>query len=381
MDNKEVKAKIVHVAGFPGSGKTTLAELYKNLHKKNVFVLDLDDLTVKIINKSKLKDDPKSMIDSFIEKYNSIMDGYINKVKLILIVGIVNNFHSKSYTVFDYDLEKTNYPPDDKIFINISLSKLANQIHQRTCGYSHKLTKKGYMLKHYRNFVAGGNVNGEILTDYNYSLIKSVKADIDFDRKYYVVDRKYVPMKQMEIIDYINNKYLFLNTQKMDLPRIIEIFMNFNLDLSWFLYYYLEYKFPDRKIYDAYNTIYHGIIEGKTDIYPKDKCVILSPPLILCNTSECKLIPNKFQPTKDYVAVVITQPGSRKIDVCAEDEKKISKMFYENEFIIKTRANPSLVSDLKGTTESPNAKFGFENVSELIFYLSITLAPNQAHYT
>jgi len=374
-------SKIIHVAGYPGSGKTTIAEFYKYLQPKGVFVLDLDDITVKMIDKSKINDDPKKIVDNFNEKYNKLIGSKINNSSVIIIVGIVNDFHTKKYVTMNYHLEDTKFPPHDKIFLNISFSKLANQIQQRSCGSSHNLSKKNYMLKHYRNYVAGGSVgdgsvfggsvyDGSVVTDYDFYLIKKIKDNTQPDIKYYVEDRKYVPMQQMEIIDYINKNYLYKQIKPIALPTVVEILTSYNLDMKWFLHHYLEYKFPNRKIYDAYNTIYKMYVEAGDIKYPSEPCIIISPTLLICTEEKCQGNKLRYK-GDDYMSIVITQKGGKNQDICTYDDKKINKLFYKNEYIILTKSQGQEADDDKMLSITGNHTYEFYSVAELIYNLSI----------
>jgi len=156
------------------------------------------------------------------------------------------------------------------------------------------------------------------------------------------------------------------------LPKTVEILIKYNLDMKWFLHNYLEYKFPNRKILDAYETIYKQWIEFGKAIAPAEPCIIISPTLIVCEKEDCKgYTLTSDKKSNDYMAIVITQPGDTKIDVCTYDDKKIAKIFYKNEYIVKTRATKNLINDNNKPFDITDKKYEFNSVAELIYHISI----------
>ena len=95
---------IIHIAGAPGSGKTTIGQKLKKYYKTKVIVKDFDDLFAEFIKLNTKKFSSK--------KYQNFIDDFINKHnnKSIIFVGL-NREHltNKFY----------NINPDYKFYINL----------------------------------------------------------------------------------------------------------------------------------------------------------------------------------------------------------------------------------------------------------------------
>ena len=131
---------IIHIAGAPGSGKTTIGQKLKKYYKTKVIVKDFDDLFAEFIKLNTKKFSSK--------KYQNFIDDFINKHnnKSIIFVGL-NSEHltNKFY----------NINPDYKFYIDLPvninlkrhfLKKIDNQLmdneHEVINGLTNSFTRR-----------------------------------------------------------------------------------------------------------------------------------------------------------------------------------------------------------------------------------------------
>lgn len=99
-------AKIIHISGAPGSGKTTIGLKLKEHYKTKVIVKDLDDLFTefKKLNTGKFNS----------KKYQHFIDNFVNKHnnKPIIFVGL----NSEHLTNNFYEIN-----PDHKFYIDLPI--------------------------------------------------------------------------------------------------------------------------------------------------------------------------------------------------------------------------------------------------------------------
>lgn len=137
---------IVHISGFPGSGKTTLGEKLQKLYK-NIIVYDTDNfiqhhtkegkkllkIEKDILNNKKTDRDYKDLwkktiknkIDEFISEYNN---------KIIVFVGSLDNFAPPN-TIYNIN---ANY----KFVLDVPLNELMKRYYLRISQMEQKSTKK-----------------------------------------------------------------------------------------------------------------------------------------------------------------------------------------------------------------------------------------------
>jgi hypothetical protein len=281
------KYTIIHISGQPGSGKTTLSNYVKDLNYKHVLTYDLDSITIPIIHDSKISTKDSSLIKEFNKKYEHIVSNALNKkVKIIILVGIVNCFTTKSKQLLDFNLEDTKYPPSEKYFINSNFGTLINQIKKRMCDDDIKLEKNSYLLKYYYRMVGEHKsqvrntvVGGAVTFDKDYLFIKTVKDETHIDNKYYIVDRKYVPKTQHELIILLTKK-ISDSSKEFIMPEVLEIIIPYSLESINVLITFLTEQYPLYNIIDAYDSLYN--ISGQLD-YTRipNKTIILSRPLLV----------------------------------------------------------------------------------------------------
>jgi len=189
---------IVHISGFPGSGKTTLGEKLQKKFK-NIIVYDTDGfiqhhtkegkqllkIEKDILNNKKTNKDYKDLwkktiknkIDDFISKYNN---------KIIVFVGSLDNFAPPN-TIYNIN---ANY----KFVLDVPLDELMKRYYLRISKMEQKLTKKE--SENYWNNLSKGiyHITG------SDDMIKALKKYNEWHKKY-----DYIFLNDNDIIDKINN--------------------------------------------------------------------------------------------------------------------------------------------------------------------------------
>ena len=196
---------IIHISGFPGSGKTTLGEKlqkkFKNIivydtdgfiqhhtkEGKQLLKIEKDILTNKKTNKDYRdlnknyrdlwKKTIKNKIDEFISKYNN---------KIIVFVGSLDNFAPPN-TIYNIN---ANY----KFVLDVPLDELMKRYYLRISKMEQKLTKKE--SENYWNNLSKGiyHITG------SDDMIKALKKYNEWHKKY-----DYIFLNDNDIIDKINN--------------------------------------------------------------------------------------------------------------------------------------------------------------------------------
>lgn len=186
---------IIHISGYPGSGKTTLGEKLEKMFK-NIIVYDTDGfiqhhnnegkklLELKNIKEYKIlwKNIMKNKINNFISQYNN---------KIIVFVGSLDNF-APANTIYKI---KADY----KFVLDIPLEELMKRYYLRIYLMEHKST--GKQSKNYWKKLSEGiyNINGS--------------TDLINDHKKYNIWHK-------------KNNYIFLDDNQI-INNIKEIVNNF----------------------------------------------------------------------------------------------------------------------------------------------------------
>jgi len=189
---------IVHISGFPGSGKTTLGEKLEKLYK-NIIVYDTDGfiqhhtkegkqllkIEKDILNNKKTNKDYKDLwkktiknkIDDFISKYNN---------KIIVFVGSLDNFAPPN-TIY-------NIMANFKFVLDVPLNELMKRYYLRISQMEQKRTKKE--SENYWNNLSKGiyHING------SDNMIKEHKKYNEWHKKH-----DYIFLDDKDIINKIND--------------------------------------------------------------------------------------------------------------------------------------------------------------------------------
>lgn len=189
---------IIHISGFPGSGKTTLGEKLQKLYK-NIIVYETDSfiqrytkegkqlLKIKkdILNNKKTNKDYrdlwkktiKNKIDEFISKYNN---------KIIVFVGSLDNFAPPN-TIH-------NINADYKFVLDVPLNELMKRYYLRISQMDQKSTKKE--SENYWNNLSKGIYHITSSDD----MIRDHKKYNEWHKKH-----NYIFLNDNDIIDKIND--------------------------------------------------------------------------------------------------------------------------------------------------------------------------------
>jgi len=184
---------IIHISGFPGSGKTTLGEKIKKIFK-NIIVYDTDGFIqhhtlegkqlLKLESNKKFKEYKilwkktiKNKINSFISKY---------KNKIIVFVGSLDNF-APSNTIY-------NIKADYKFCLDVSLNELMKRYYLRIYYMEQKSTKE--QSENYWN-----NLSKEI---YHINGSDNMIKDHEKYNKWHK-DNNYIFLNDRQIINEIKN--------------------------------------------------------------------------------------------------------------------------------------------------------------------------------
>jgi adenylate kinase family enzyme len=189
---------IIHVSGYPASGKTTLGEKLENLYK-NIIVYDTDGfiqhhtkegkqllkIEKDILNNKKTNKDYKDLwkktiknqIDKFISKYNT---------KIIVFVGSLDNFAPPN-TIYNIN---ANY----KFVLDVPLNELMKRYYLRISQMEQKSTKK--QSENYWNNLSKGIYHIQGSDD----MIKDHKKYNEWHKKH-----DYIFLDDKDIIKKIND--------------------------------------------------------------------------------------------------------------------------------------------------------------------------------
>jgi adenylate kinase family enzyme len=189
---------IIHVSGYPGSGKTTLGEKLEKLYK-NIIVYDTDGfiqhhtkegkqllkIEKDILNNKKTNKDYKDLwkktiknkIDKFISKYNT---------KIIVFVGSLDNFAPPN-TIYNIN---ANY----KFVLDVPLNELMKRYYLRISQMEQKSTKK--QSENYWNNLSKGIYHIQGSDD----MIKDHKKYNEWHKKH-----DYIFLDDKDIIKKIND--------------------------------------------------------------------------------------------------------------------------------------------------------------------------------
>ena len=178
---------IIHISGFPGSGKTTLGDKIQQMFK-NIIVYDTDEFIqhhtkegkklLELEKNKKIKEYKTLWKNTIQNKINEFISKYQNKI--IVFVGSLDNF-APSNTIY-------NIKADYKFLLDIPLDELM----------------KRYYL---RIYLEEQNRTKEKSKDYWKKISKGV---------YYINDTESIIKEHSEYNKWHkNNKYTFLNDQKI----------------------------------------------------------------------------------------------------------------------------------------------------------------------
>ena len=133
---------IIHISGFPGSGKTTLGEKIQKIFGNNVIVYDTDNF-IQHHNKAGkilLKLEKEEAFEEYYSMWKIIMDKSINNFveshrnNNIIFVGSLDNFAPPN-RIF-------KIKADHKIVLDVSLPEIMKRYYHRIYLTDHKATKK-----------------------------------------------------------------------------------------------------------------------------------------------------------------------------------------------------------------------------------------------
>jgi len=132
---------IIHISGFPGSGKTTLGEKIKKIFK-NIIVYDTDGFIqhhtlegkklLKLDKEQKWKEYKSFWKETIKNKINEFISKYQNKI--IVFVGSLDNFAPPN-TIY-------NIKADYKFILDIPLNELMKRYYLRIYYMEQKSTKE-----------------------------------------------------------------------------------------------------------------------------------------------------------------------------------------------------------------------------------------------
>jgi adenylate kinase family enzyme len=158
---------IIHISGFPGSGKTTLGEKIQKIFK-NTIVYDTDGFIqhhtkegkelLKLDNEKKSKEYKILWKETIENKINSFTSKYQNKI--IVFVGSLDNFAPPN-TIY-------NIKADYKFILDVPLNELMKRYYLRIYLMEQKSTKKqsDYYWKKLSEGVYNINGSEDIIKDY-----------------------------------------------------------------------------------------------------------------------------------------------------------------------------------------------------------------------
>jgi shikimate kinase len=158
---------IIHISGFPGSGKTTLGEKIQKIFK-NTIVYDTDGFIqhhtkegkelLKLDNEKKWKEYKILWKETIENKINSFTSKYQNKI--IVFVGSLDNFAPPN-TIY-------NIKADYKFILDVPLNELMKRYYLRIYLMEQKSTKKqsDYYWKKLSEGVYNINGSEDIIKDY-----------------------------------------------------------------------------------------------------------------------------------------------------------------------------------------------------------------------
>ena len=192
---------IIHISGFPGSGKSTLGDKLQSMFGKKVAVYDTDNFIqhhtkegkqLLAIEKSILaKDSTKTPKDYKVLWRRTIknkIDEFVsnNKNKIIIFVGSLDNFSWKG-EIYDIHAEH-------KILLDIKLDELMKRYYLRLSKRDAKGNTNSYNSSNYWKNVSKGVYN----IDGSEQIIKDSAKYNEWHRKH-----NYEFMNENEIIGYV----------------------------------------------------------------------------------------------------------------------------------------------------------------------------------
>ena len=184
---------IIHVSGFPGSGKTTLGEKIQQKFK-NIIVYDTDGFIqhhtkegkqlLELETNKKFKEYKILWKNTMKNKINEFISNYQNKI--ILFVGSLDNFAPPN-TIY-------NIKADYKFLLDIPLDELMKRYYLRIYLMEQKLTKK--QSEDYWNKLSKGiyHINGSD---------NIIKDNIKYNKWH--KDNNYIILNDRQIINKIKN--------------------------------------------------------------------------------------------------------------------------------------------------------------------------------
>lgn len=191
--NGRGKNIIIHISGFPGSGKTTLGEKLQKMFN-NIIVYDTDEFIqphtkegkklLKLDNGKKSKE-YKILWEKTIEnKINILTSKYKNKI--IVFVGSLDNFAPPN-TIY-------NIKADYKFILNVPLNELLKRYYLRIYFMDQKITKEK-SINYWKKLSKGVyRIHG------SEDIIKDYEEYNEWHKK-----NNYIFLTDYKIIDKINN--------------------------------------------------------------------------------------------------------------------------------------------------------------------------------
>ena len=189
---------IIHISGFPGSGKTTLGEKIQKKYGSKVIIYDTDGFIqhntpegkklLKLENEiskgnAKWSDHKKIWKETLKNKIEEFINKYPNKI--IVFVGSLDNFAPPN-TIY-------NINADIKFVLDVPLTELMKRYYLRIYLTEHKISKQN--SKHYWTQLSKGVYN-----------ISSSKDIIKNYQKYnqWHIKNNYKFKSDKDIIEFIN---------------------------------------------------------------------------------------------------------------------------------------------------------------------------------
>ena len=131
--NKSTKPLIIHIAGTPGSGKTTLGKKLNQIYNNQIFVYDTDDFFNYTEEEKNQLFNEMITKEQYLEIWTKIISKKLNKLihdnaneKIIVLTGILTAFGQKWCPLFDVGA-------DYRFMIKISLEEVIKRYYTRVC--------------------------------------------------------------------------------------------------------------------------------------------------------------------------------------------------------------------------------------------------------
>lgn len=155
---------IIHVAGIYGSGKSYVAEFFKNIYPDSILkTIDLDDIILPIIYRRSYKNiAPEKRMALMMKRINAIIETNIKKYPNILFSGYDYIYNTKNNIK---KLYRCVINADYKYFISGDINKFIVQYRERAIKYIQNSNDGVYITSH-KEYKQAYNNDKKIYKDY-----------------------------------------------------------------------------------------------------------------------------------------------------------------------------------------------------------------------